>query len=78
MSVYQDLAKSLRMMYKLQHMVMSHPIKILLEKRLNLENRMFTSLKTFIILFSPNIPHYAMWHKPPQSYIAMLAEPNLP
>ena len=33
MSVYQDLTKSLRMMYMLQHMVMSHPIKILLEKR---------------------------------------------
>ena len=47
-------------------------------KRLNLKNRTFTSLKTSNIPFSPNIPHYAMWHKPPQSYIAMLAEPALP
>jgi len=38
------------------------------EKGLNLENT-FTSLKTSSIQFPPNTPHYAMWHKPPQSYI---------
>ena len=41
------------------------------EERLNLENRVFTSLKTSSIPFPPNTPHYIMWHKPRQSFITM-------
>jgi len=45
------------------------------EERLNLKNRMFTSLKASNIRFPPYTPHYAMQHKPPQSYIALSAKP---
>ena len=45
---------------------------------LNLKNRMFTSLVTSSLSFPPYTPHYAMWHKPLQSYIAMSTKPTLP
>ena len=48
------------------------------EERLNLKNRLFTSLKTSSITFPPKTPHYAIWHYPPKSYIVVPAKLNLP